>query len=658
MLYFRLLFHPHSSWSFLFRCFSLFCLAFSLDGLADDHDTKDQAEKAYGTIGIGKGFATYNKQVLPATAIENFTVTKTAPEGTVQFTFIENATHLKRDLGIYASEEVPIRVANFKNLNNFVHGYENNDNVLSLIYKAGWLYNYTMTPSKPGESFVLSQAALTLYEKSPKTFLSTFGDSFVTEVSAGVAVYLMVQINFESAEKKTAFEEQIQGGKEHIASVTLRLKALIDQQECKGSLNIKAIQLGGSPDQLSRIFRGSTPAQLSAKNKQGIVSHGYEFKDIESFNSVIASAINYTSDLAGQLKGDSTDELFFFGNLSLAPYNGLNPNISTQTQGMLTQETLNARAKLVDSYQQLKLLRSLKIPFFTLNHFKQSLPSCIKNNLETAWKYKEDLETFFDASADSSEHLCFSSGFEETHCNLALQNLKKIVPKNFETLLPSIKQLDFSVNVGGQYALYPVALPAYDQSVVSQQFASTDVDQQRGGAEITVNYSNAGRIDKSLYNLVSEKNVRQMTYKLKEKRQPYRETHHASKTDTHEFTAQNGTLLSFNDTLSFPHDRGHVCLHLPAGAWFVGTIHNETSGKSKQASVFQRVKIKAGVGDSITIYPQLGMYAALHRFTVTVPYDTGKEDAITKLPLNTTVHFWGDARNSYYSLIYNDQTCF
>lgn len=63
----------------------------------------------------------------------------------------------------------------------------------------------------------------------------------------------MLQIHFESQQSKQSFSELISAGKEGIAAVMLKLQGSIKQKHLKGTINIRALQLGGDPPNLLKF---------------------------------------------------------------------------------------------------------------------------------------------------------------------------------------------------------------------------------------------------------------------------------------------------------------------------------------------------------------------------------------------------------------------
>lgn len=641
-------------WIFMLRLISCLFLIVSLGAIADEHDTQDQAKKTYGVLDLGKGFATYNDEVLPATAIEGFSIEKTAPVGNMQFFFIENKEHLNRHLGIHASENFPIKAIKFKNLTKFLSSHENNSNTLSFMYKVDWLYNYKAIPPLSGASFSLSPAARELSKSSPEQFLSSYGNAFITEMSAGVALYINLQINFESSERKKDFEQEVNVGKEDVATVMEGLKAFVQRKNCKGSLNIHAIQLGGDPQQLTKVF---APLESNSKaNDAGVGSHGFDFEEIDRGHRVISAAIQYATELAGQVNEDNTGTMFVFGNVKLTPYTAAGADIDVYEKGLLTTQALEAREKITEGYKKLEALRAVQIPFYTLSHFKDSLSPKVKTNIERMMTYKESLEQFFDAESKESQYLCFRTGFENKNCPLAEQKLAAIIPDNVQDLWARFHQLNFSVDFSGKYALYPVSSLDTSGSVLFQKFNFAGLWGKRGFAAFSVEHKSGLSDEYGLYSIVGDPRVKKITYGMNTNAEQFSGENEATKNNTRHFVSEEGENISFHEGFSFPQAQGHVCLHLPAGAWFVGTIHNVTLGKSREVSVFKTGKIKASVGDKIHIHP--AGTGTKYKFVVSEPNDLGTLEGVTKLPLMTTVHYWGKTWKSIYSMIYHDSTCF
>ncbi len=237
-------------------------------------------------------------------------------------------------------------------------------------YNLTYLYTYSTKASVKtgyGISNLNSdgQAALTAGNAA---FFQTCGDSFVSNLDAGVVLAVNVGIKFKSKQDKLAFIES--------AFANLNIKESASKESTNISLNnlisvsknylnknaiitVSAIQNGGTPEKLNQIFGDSS------------LINSCNSGDLTKCATLITNSVDYAKDIDKQIRDQNTGILIeknlYYFNPVLTSYSSI--GISVPAPNLLSTEAVNAQAKIYDELTT----SQARIEF--LNHFKSdSLP--------------------------------------------------------------------------------------------------------------------------------------------------------------------------------------------------------------------------------------------------------------------------------------------
>lgn len=632
----------------LYLTFIITLFVFNLPLAMSKQKTLSDIEQVFGKFQLGKGYVSYDQAVTSAIAIENAEVFRGNPTGSISFSLSESLTDFKRQLGIYASVSVPVKFINVKSISDFVHSYTENDQTISLIYSANWAYRYQLIPKNNRGHFIISNEAKSLWQLSPETFLAAYGNRYISGLNAGASLYMLVQIHFDSEEAKIQFQQAVGLSKKDIIDILLELKGEIKTKHLTGDVYIQALQLGGDPSQLSNVFSSSTD--------DGSAFSVFNFDDIDYGLNIVNEAVDYVNDLKKQVDPDNPDDLFVFGDIQTESYHSLDPMIDAYPYGMLDKNALSARKTLEDAYKLLEYIQSQTLPIYIYNNYYNYLSNNAQYVLSGVLKYKDDLVDYFENIQDSAQYYCYQPGTENAYCPIAQQRLNEITPEGIGQLIDQLQQFNYSVNISDQYVAYPTSILFNDGDLLKQLFVIEGLSMSRTQGEIRVKKVSEliYNANLSLYQLLADPLIKVFEYKLMA--DYFGDWNQANKIGVRQFIDNKGNEVSLLNTAYSPYPSGVVCLYLPAGAWFVGKMTNKRTNQYTKIPVFQRAKLTAQVGDIIKISPVWGW--STYQFRVTRSGNTGEKlNKEVKLPLFTTIHYWGTIGASYYSLNYNDLSC-
>ena len=101
---------------------------------------------------------------------------------------------------------------------------------------------------------LLTNAARQALGDGPEAFRLECGDSYITNGKAGAALLVSVGIDFATAADKQTFNTEFSGGISGIATVATAFEQASNSGRVRGTLVLRALQLGGDPSKLANLF--------------------------------------------------------------------------------------------------------------------------------------------------------------------------------------------------------------------------------------------------------------------------------------------------------------------------------------------------------------------------------------------------------------------
>jgi hypothetical protein len=227
----------------------------------------------------------------------------------------------------------------------FANASKDNSYTTNIIY----LYQYAgianFKPGTLGQGINALTPVAQSFVESNIPFQTMCGDSFVSQMNAGVTLAVRLTLSFNSALSQSEFKANLQANL-GLASITTAIQTAATQSGQNISFSLSALQLGGEPQNLNQIFGqpgsgGDYPFVDCGSTKQG--------GNPTACNAMVDAIVNYAQTLPGQISNSdgalNLNNLYYtnpayeaYSSLGI-PHGAVNPDAQTlQAMQTLTQQ--------------------------------------------------------------------------------------------------------------------------------------------------------------------------------------------------------------------------------------------------------------------------------------------------------------------------------
>ena len=223
--------------------------------------------------------------------------------------------------------------------NYFNIPYKENFTYADFIFKKLFLQGWGYGPD------MLTDAAKDVYNnRSPQEFVKLYGDYMIYDLSMGASLVFNVQVNFENAQEKYAFDRDLQGKKMGFFASIATIKDVVSKLHTKGIVEVSAYQYGDvNTDSLASIF--------SEKTKDGYYVTGCTLDSLDRCEKTTHDATDYQiNQFAKDITMDTPlKDLAVVGDpVGYIPYEYL--GLSKIDSGDLPKEIEAAQQQLTNMY--------------------------------------------------------------------------------------------------------------------------------------------------------------------------------------------------------------------------------------------------------------------------------------------------------------------
>ena len=668
-------------WCGIFTAF--FCFGVHADNLA-------------GVKHLGKGYVTYNKQLLPGSAINPSEIVHSSHTSSLNLSILESKDEVEKDFGVKASAEIPVKMVHIKPALKLLREHTENEHTSSFFYRVKNTYKFSAFP-KGGGAYQLLPDAEALAGDNPETFVSTYGNAFITGVEAGAAIYFLVKVHFSNIKAKTQFSKEFGASQKAIGSIATSIQATLAKTESEGHLSIHGLQLGGSPGGLLTLLSGydaSNEEEHTDSRSTGSFTHTQQLSEAYNAQSLLTKAIEYAGKLSEQIDPDNAETLFPFGTPETTPYKSLDQRLLSEDSEVMNTETIEARKTIMDRHTELQAVDRYEIPFYTLARLPDYLGKPEKNTLERFKKYYDDLADFFEENDKLTG--CYTAGRENASCLDAVDQLNKLKPTDYSALQEKVKQLNFMVIINGTKTVLPVSFEKentqqfarpphieakhrkYKAAIANIKMATSTQDEkqtmyERSNTIKTIKYVcfgtrkrwlkarrtgmrryAVGKIKIDTFTRKSRYTAESRSQHTAEGPDQYLAERKRDAIESRGVINLLGHTVSFHDSLYFPQMTGHVYVHAPIGAGFCGKILNSATHESITHAVSKEVLkkgLQVSIGDIVIAGPLTSRESDRKAYIITEPYDDkGKKNGMDKLPINGVIRVSGTLLSPGYYL--------
>ena len=611
------------------------------------------ADNMASTESLGRGYATYNQELLANSAIKSLQVKTSSPQGDLNFEVVESKKEAAADFGMDGSTEVPVKSVHLKPALKFLKNHRADDHTLSFIYRLKHTFKFSAFP-KDEQVFKLSEESQAQAEEDPKGFAAAYGNAFITGIEAGAAIYFMVKIHFENAGAKTNFSDKFEASQRDIGAVKSAMKATLSEMSDNGRITVEVKQFGGDPVKLMTFL--ADKYDLDDKSDAGKQSEGglvqtWSLKEEFSGESLLERVTEYAATLSTQIDPDNPKTLFPFGTPELMSYKSMGLNLPSEDSEVMEEETIAARETIKLKYiEQQAMGDKYEIPFYTQAHLQRQLSSSADKSLTALREYYDRLTSFFEDN--DKLRGCYSTGREDASCSEAVEILKAMEPADYRGLLKKIEHLNFTVNIDDINVLLPVGFRNKNDI---QRFARSDANSKhihnRTTAEIQI--VTQDKKDTTMYELASSTQIVKYRWSGGNGTKEWKT---ATATDARQYQVPNGGSVSFGRFFALPHVAGSVYLHVPFGSAFAGKMKNKVTGEVMKRTAGMKPSgtgLSVNIGDIIKVGPW-GSKKKKEYIVTDTNDDEGQKDKRDKLPLGGIIKVSGSLRSPGYHLERHD----
>lgn len=282
----------------------------------------------------------------------------TSPRAGLNFTSQATNSEISTSLNLGLAAE-SIGISTFFNASanaSFVSTTQNNAYTLNFVYLYTYSTDAKLNPATYGNANLSSsgQSALTAGQTE---FFTSCGDSFVSNLNAGVVLAVNVGVNFKSKYDTYNFQESASLSKASLPLILQSIKAELKKKKIIATISVSALQNGGTPESMQNIFINPETGNF---NNMFCSS-----ESVENCQAIIDGVNRYALGLPSQVQNDSGmiyNNLYFF-NPVLNSYSSLGITVpspqplsdAVQTAQNTTLEQLTIyknRIAALSAYQQ------------------------------------------------------------------------------------------------------------------------------------------------------------------------------------------------------------------------------------------------------------------------------------------------------------------
>ncbi len=343
-----------------------------------------------------------------------------------------NLSQLQNVLGIDVSSPIGSGRWNNSVAGQFVKNAKDTAYSRNLIYV---LYQYGSTLQFKNEALgfgnsALTPSSLTAFNVNSSNFRAQCGDNFIAQIDAGIIIAVTIKLNFSSSYAATKFMQRLQL-QNSFNFVLSQIQTNAISQNANIAVQLNALQMGGIPSELNRIFNsdGSEFSSIDCGNAATSTNESYQICEkkinttIGYLQQSVESQVHYTN---GKL---NLNNLYFYNPVQQS-YSFIGINLQAPDP---SESQLQAMKWLTTTYDTLYNEQNL------LDHYINRIgnkfaPNAYSDLLDANQRLKNQIQEGFDKNLPSLSS-CFK-GYVTNQCtNVAAKISQMLI--NPETALTS-----------------------------------------------------------------------------------------------------------------------------------------------------------------------------------------------------------------------------
>ncbi len=326
----------------------------------------------------GRGYSSDAEAIAPTTCYNPISVTRGAQSAQIDFSTAQEISHIASQFNVGVALSGAYGVFGMSGMMSYLDDVSENSYSMSFNYSekvaqaVHMQYSYNPMTS-------LNATGQAIYANGTNPMFRLFcGDTLITSYEEGAGLILSMQVNFSDSASKQVFKSAVGGSVFGFGSAAAQIQDTATAYHLQGQLVVQAYQIGGHPEQLSKILQNSNNIFKC------------DINNTTACQNAAATILNYASnDFPSQF---NTNGSVWSG--SLVPTGGFGLDFRASDFGMIlaptyaTQEVKNQRTSLLQEYNYY----SSMVDYFTTidTSFPATLDAATKTNVQNSNKIAQN----------------------------------------------------------------------------------------------------------------------------------------------------------------------------------------------------------------------------------------------------------------------------
>ncbi len=317
----------------------------------------------------GRGYSSDTEAIAPTTCYNVLSVNRGMQTSQTNFSTAQNTSQIASQFNVATDFGGVYGILGLSGMMSYLDDVSENSYSMSFNYSEKIAQSVNMQYSYNAAT-ILNETGQAIYANGTNPMFRLFcGDKLVTSYIEGAGLILSMQVNFIDSSSKEIFKSAVGASVFGFGSAGAQIQNIATSYHLQGQLVVQAYQLGGHPEQLSKIFQNSSNIFRC------------DINNTTACQNAAATMLNYASnDFPTQFNtngGVWSGSLVPTGGYSSFPVSQL---ILAPTY--VTSEVKNQRASLLQEYNYY----SYMVDYFTNidNFFPAVLDATTKSSVQAA----------------------------------------------------------------------------------------------------------------------------------------------------------------------------------------------------------------------------------------------------------------------------------
>lgn len=293
-------------------------------------------------INPGRGYSSDTEAIAPTTCYNPISITRGAQTSQINFSTAQSVSNIASMFNVSTSLSSGYGIFGMSGMMSYLDEVSENNYSMSFNYSqkvsqaVQMQYSYDPMTS-------LNSTGQAIYANGTNPMFRLFcGDTLITSYEEGAGLILSMQVNFSDATSKQTFKTAVGGSVLGFATASAQIQNIATAYHLQGQLVVQAYQIGGSPQELSMIF----------KNPSNIFK--CDINNTAACQSAATTILDYASNAFPNQFGKDNN----IWTSPLVPTGGLGLDFRVSDFGMIlaptyaTDDVKNKRASLIETYKK------------------------------------------------------------------------------------------------------------------------------------------------------------------------------------------------------------------------------------------------------------------------------------------------------------------